>query len=248
MRLRSSKYFCLAALFFALISLGLLTLVRQETNRLQALELTAAEVARIDAESDPERAAAEYNELKSDNPLIQIRIMRRRWQQLLTVRNLLKNGSTENPGPGPKDIALQQEFDRLRFTLQETGEALLKLRPAPETAWRVHNLLGASYLLQAAVILEKGKSLKQGQAALNLAINHFKEAVTAIDKDPEARDLDNIPRWNLELLATGKSRSELTRTVAGNESRLDLKKNLSTMLPESAGYMVGEPPDNRVRK
>ncbi|MCD6269815.1 MAG: hypothetical protein J7J71_06735, partial [Deltaproteobacteria bacterium] len=77
---------------------------------------------------------------------------------------------------------------------------------------------------------------------------HFKSAITEIDKDFQARDLNNIPRWNLELLTTGQSQSELSQMTTGAENRLDLKKNLSTMLPESAGFMVGEPPDNRVRK
>ncbi len=245
---RRSDYYCLAALFFGLISLILLTLTWQNARRGQSLVLVAAEISQIDTESDHQQAIARYSHQDLDNPLIKIRIMRRYWRLILKIREQIGITSPNNPGIGQEIISLQQEFEQLRFNLQETGESLLKQRPSPEISWRVYNLLGATYLLQAADLLEKGENLKQGQAALNLAIKHFKSAITEIDKDFQARDLNNIPRWNLELLTTGQSQSELAQMTTGAENRLDLKKNLSTMLPESAGFMVGEPPDNRVRK
>ncbi len=249
MRKLNTNYFCLAALLFALTSLVLLTLTRQNANRIRKLELTAAEVIRIDAENDPEKAISGYNRIASDTPLIGIRIMRRRWRQLLVLRKQIKTVAAANPNREPDQLkTLRQEFDRLRFSLQESGAALIKTRPEPKIAWRVHNLLGATYLLQAADILDRGKSPQQGRAALNLALKNFRQAITEIDQDQAARKFDNIPRWNLELLAAGKTRAAISQTPAGDEGRLDLKKNLSTMLPESAGYMVGEPPDNRVRK
>ena len=118
----------------------------------------------------------------------------------------------------------------------------------PAVAWRVHNLLGASFLLQALETLEREQNLKRSQAHLGLAIDHFKQAIAWIDKDPAAHDMSNIPRWNLELLSTRKNLFKLAMTRTGADSKLDLKKNLGTMLPESAGYMVGEPPDSRIRK
>ncbi len=245
---RRSDYYCLAALFFGLISLILLTLTWQNARRGQSLVLVAAEISQIDTESDHQLAIAHYIHQNLDNPLIKIRIMRRYWRLILKIREQIGITSPNNPGIGQEIISLRQESEQLRFNLQETGESLLKQRPAPEISWRVYNLLGATYLLQAADLLEKGENLKQGQAALNLAIKHFKSAITEIDKDFQARDLNNIPRWNLELLTTGQSQSELAQMTTGAENRLDLKKNLSTMLPESAGFMVGEPPDNRVRK
>jgi len=245
---RRSDYYCLTALFFGLISLILLTLTWQNARRGQSLELVTAEISRIDTESDHQQAIARYSHLNPDNPLIKIRIMRRYWRLILKVREQIDIINTNKHDISQESISLRQKFEQLRFNLQETGESLLKQRPSPKISWRVHNLLGATYLLQAADILAKGESLKQGQAALNLAIKHFKSAITEIDKDFQARDLNNIPRWNLELLTTGQSQSELSQMTTGAENRLDLKKNLSTMLPESAGFMVGEPPDNRVRK
>ena len=246
--IRQPDYFCLPALFFLLLSLALATLIIKEKNRNHALQLVTRNVALADAETDHQSALNRYQQLDLDNPLLKVRIMRRQWLLSLAAFAEKQELKKDSPESDEKSTNLDKKLDSLIFTLQQEGEALVKQKLSPEVAWRAHNLLGASRLLQAAEILARGSDPEPSQACLNLAIDHFKQAITGVDKDPDARDMGNIPRWNLELLSTDKSLSKITRSQAGVDRKLNLKRNLATMLPESAGYMVGEPPDNRVRK
>ena len=246
--LRRPDYFCLLALIFLVTGLVLMGLLYQERNRNHALELVASDVILADAEDDHRQAINRYQELGRDNPLLKVRIMRRRWLLALFIFQEKQKLAGVAPNPDENPENLRQRLDDLLFTLQQSGASLLNQELLPAVIWRVHNLLGASFLLQALEALEREQNLKRSQAHLGLAIDHFKQAITWVDKDPDAHEMSNIPRWNLELLSTRKNLSELAMTRAGNESKLDLKKNLATMLPESAGYMVGEPPDSRIRK
>jgi len=235
--LQRFDYLCLPALFFLLLSLVLIVLIQQFGSRNQALELVASDVVLADAESDHEKAINRYQVLGRDNPLIKVRIMRRRWLLALSIFQ-----------QSQKREEVVSDLDDHLFILQQSGESLLNQDLLPEVAWRVHNLLGASFLLQALEMLEKEQNLQRSQALLSLAIDHFKQAIAWIDIDPAAHEMTNIPRWNLELLSTIKDLSGLAKTRIADDSKLDLKSNLATMLPESAGYMVGEPPDSRIRK
>ena len=235
--LRRPDYFFLLALFFLLVGLAVLVLADRDGSRNHALELVASDVVLADAESDHKKAVNRYQLLGRDNPLIKVRIMRRRW--LLALSIFQQSQKRE-------EVAADSE-DHL-FSLQQSGESLLNQDLVPAVAWRVHNLLGASFLLQALEMLEREQNMQRSQALLSLAIDHFKQAIGWIDSDPAAHEMTNIPRWNLELLSTMKDLSGLAKTRTADDSRLDLKGNLATMLPESAGYMVGEPPDSRIRK
>ncbi|MCD6292817.1 MAG: hypothetical protein J7M09_05105 [Deltaproteobacteria bacterium] len=238
MSIKRFNYFCLPTLFFLLLSLILVVLIQQNSSRKQALELVAAEIVRADAENNHEKAIKQYQELGRDNdPLIEVRIMRRRW--LLALSIFQHKQPSEGMGSSPDDYL---------FALQQSGEALLNQKLSLGIVWRIHNLLGAGFLLQALAMLEKEQNLQRSKALLNLAIGHFKQAITWIDRDPVARSMSNIPRWNLELLSTIQNLSGPNQNRAPDNSKLDLQKNLATMLPESAGYMVGEPPDSRIRK
>lgn len=246
--LRRFDYFCLAALLFLLMSLFLLALLHQGGSRNHALKLVASEVVLADAEDNHQKAIECYQALDRDNPLIRVRIMRRQWLLALAIfqRSQNQDNVTFDPNESPKH--LRKELNDLIFTLQQSGTFLLNQKIRPASAWRVHNLLGASFLLQALESLESEQNLKRSQAQLGLAIDHFKQAIARVDEAPEAYDMSNIPRWNLELLSTRKNLFKLVRTQTGTDSKLDLKKNLATMLPASAGFMVGEPPDSRIRK
>ena len=235
--LRRPDYFFLLALFFLLVGLAVLVLADRDGSRNHALELVASDVVLADAESDHKKAVNRYQLLGRDNPLIKVRIMRRRW--LLALSIFQQSQKRE-------EVAADSE-DHL-FSLQQSGESLLNQDLVPAVAWRVHNLLGASFLLQALEMLEREQNMQRSQALLSLAIDHFKQAIGWIDSDPAAHEMTNIPRWNLELLSTIKELSGLVKTRTADDSRLDLKGNLATMLPENAGYMVGEPPDSRIRK
>ncbi len=235
--LKQPDYFFLLALFFLSVGLSVLVLADRDGSRNHALKLVASEVVLADTVSDHEKAINRYQLLDRDNSLIKVRIMRRRWLLALSVFQQSQKR---------REVVSYQD-DHL-FTLQQSGESLLNQELLPAVAWRVHNLLGASFLLQALEMLEKEQNLQRSRALLNLAIDHFKQAIIWIDKDPAAHAMTNIPRWNLELLSTMKNLSGLAKTRTADDSRLDLKTNLATMLPESAGYMVGEPPDSRIRK
>ena len=246
--LRRPDYCCLLALFFLLTGLVSIGLLHQERSLNHALELVAADVVLADAEDDHQQALDWYQALDRDNPLLKVRIMRRRWLLALSIfqRNQKLGGAVPEPDENPEN--LHQELDDLLFILQQSGASLLNRECLPAVVWRVHNLLGASFLLQALETLEREQNLKRSQAHLGLAIDHFKQAIAWVDKDPAAHAMSNIPRWNLELLSTRKNLFKLAMTRTETDSKLDLKKNLATMLPESAGYMVGEPPDSRIRK
>ena len=248
MLIRRSDYFCLLALFFLLTGLVMIGLLHQERSRNHALELVASDVVLADAEDNHQQAINWYQVLDRDNPLIKVRIIRRRWLLALSIFQESQKPDDVAPSPDENPGNLRQELDDLLFTLQQSGASLLNQECLPAVVWRVHNLLGASFLLQALETLERGQNLKQSQAYLGLAIDHFKQAIAWVDKDPDAHAMSNIPRWNLELLSTRKNLFKLALTRTETDSKLDLKKNLSTMLPESAGYMVGEPPDSRIRK
>ena len=235
--IRRSNYLCLPALFFLLMSLVLIVLIYQSGSRDHALKLVASDVVLADAESDHEKALKQYQQQDQDNPLIKVRIMRRRWLLALSIFQ-----------QSQKRAKVATDIDDHLFFLQQSGESLFKQELSPVVAWRVHNLLGASFLLQALEMLEKEQKLQRSQALLSLAIDHFKQAITWIDKDPGACKMTNIPRWNLELLSTLKALSGPAKARTADDNKLDLKSNLATMLPESAGYMVGEPPDSRIRK
>ncbi len=226
----------------------MLALADRDGRRNHALELVAADVVLADAEIDNRRAIEWYQSLDRENPLLKVRIMRRQWLLALSIFQEKQKPDGDISGLEEASGNESKELDDLLFALQQSGESLLKVERSPAIVWRAHNLLGASFLLQAVEALDRDPNLKRSQAYLGLAIGHFKEAITWIDKDHDARDMGNIPRWNLELLSTRKNLSQLVMTRTGAESKLDLKKNLATMLPESAGYMVGEPPDSRIRK
>ena len=246
--LRRPDYFCLLALFFLLTGLVLIGRLHQEGSRNHALELVASDVVLADVKDDHQQAIDWYQALDRDNPLIKVRIMRRRWLLALSIFQESQKSEGVASVPDKNSGNLGQELDDLLFTLQQSGASLLNQECSPAVVWRVHNLLGASFLLQALETLEREQNLKRSQAHLGLAIDHFKQAIAWVDKDPDAHEMSNIPRWNLELLSTRKNLFELAMTRTGADSKLDLKKNLATMLPESAGYMVGEPPDSRIRK
>ncbi len=246
--LRRSNYFCLPALFFLLLSLVLIVLIYQAGSRNLTLKLEVSDVVLADAESDHEKAINRYQLLDRDNPLIKVRIMRRRWLLALSIFQQSKKSEGVELGQNEITGNLSKEFDDLLFAMQQSGASLLNQGGVPAVVWRVHNLLGASFLLQALATLKRGQDLKRSQACLSLAIDHFKQTIAWVDRDPEAHDMSNIPRWNMELLSTRKNLFKLVTNRVGVDSKLDLKKNLATMLPESAGYMFGEPPDSRIRK
>ncbi len=244
--LRRSHCFCFAALFFLLLGLLLMALQYQEGSRNYTLKLEASNVYLADTMDDHQQAIELYQSLEIDNPLLAVRIMRRQW--LLALAVFQESQKRDTLAANPDQENLRNKLDDLIFKLQQSGASLLNQECLPTVIWRVHNLLGASFLLQGLESLERESNLKQSRASLELAIAQFKKAIFWVDKVPDAGNMSNIPRWNLELLSTRKTLSQIVMTRPEAESKLDLKKNLATMLPESAGYMAGEPPDSRIRK
>ncbi len=244
---RSSSLLAISALFCLFVGLTLIYLADRDGRRNHALELVAADVELADKLSDHQDAVARFLALHSESPWLKIRIMRRRWFMAETVFDKLYKAEELNRD-GAEEF-LSERLDSLLLLIQQEGEHLLELELAsPQALWRVHNLLGVSSLLQALQGLFQEREIEFVKAHLRMATTHLKKAIFWVDRVSEFEGLSNIPRWNLEFLSTNIKLSEIAKVIAGEPAGFNSRKNLATMLPESAGFMVGEPPDNRIRK
>jgi len=203
-----------------------------------------------DREKDPGKALALYLQAETRTPPAAIRIMRRRWQLALDLYRRKSRAETTTNPENSSDAKLDQKLDEQLFELEKYGQQLRGARPAiaSEIAWRAENLLGAGYLMRALLVLDRGGELKTCQALLHQAIASFKRAISLVDRLPAETGFNNIPRWNLELLIANGRLARMALADSTPESRYDLRRNLTILLPGSSGYLAGEPPDNRVLK
>ncbi|MBW1645242.1 MAG: hypothetical protein JRJ56_02780 [Deltaproteobacteria bacterium] len=198
----------------------------------------------LDREPEPEKALAAGRELDPENPFVGIRMMRRQWQ---LARRLYQE--EDRKAAAATAASRHHALNRLLGELEKTGQRLRTVHPPPAIGWRVENLLGAGYLMQALLVLDQPGEVKSCQALLHQAIACFKKAITQVDRLPAAdTGQGNIPRWNLELLITAGRLARLALADTRSANRYDLRRNLTILLPGSSGYLAGEPPDSRVRK
>ncbi|NPA25058.1 MAG: hypothetical protein GXO34_04440 [Deltaproteobacteria bacterium] len=208
-------------------------------------------LAACDREQDPRKALAACLQLDPAKAPVAVRIMRRRWQLGLELyrqrsRKTEPFGKSAVPDAGENG----KKLDKLLFALEKDGQNLRGRRPAPAPAlsWRAENLLGAGYLMRALLVLDRGGEMKTCQALLHQAIEAFKRAIRLVDRLPAADGFGNIPRWNLELLIANERLARLAMAESSPQTRYDLRRNLTILLPGSSGYLSGEPPDSRVLK
>ena len=255
-KLKSRLSFYLAGTLLFLAA-GILLISWSEHRRLADYQALAKwkRLRLVDQEGDPEKALALARQFDPGNPRVGIRIMRRRWQLALDLYRQQtlseKPDQGENPAAGTGSApARDKRLEQQLFALEKTGQRLRRARPAPgpENAWRIENLLGAGYLMRALLVLDRGGETRACQALLHQAIACFKKAISLVDRLPEKNGFGNIPRWNLELLITSDRLAQAALADSSPESRYDLRRNLTILLPGSSGYLSGEPPDNRVLK
>ncbi len=206
-------------------------------------------VQEIDGEQDHRKAIRRYLELPDNGPEIQLRILQRQWamavEKMARIRNANDVQVLEEVLPELRDdlsAHLSAMAERCRSATAASGEA------REEIAWQVRNIQGCVSTMGAFLALSEEKNEKKAFSHLRSAISGFASAMRAVDQIGEAGHLRNVPRWNMALIAGKEAALQFNLAPAADDRRLDLQKNLETVIPETGGYAPGDPAESRIAK
>ena len=206
-------------------------------------------VEEIDGERDHGKAVRRYLQLPDNGPEIQLRILQRQWsmavEKMARIRNANDAQVLKEALPELRDdlsAHLSAMAERCRSAMAAAGEA------REEILWQIRNIQGCVSTMGAFVALSAEKNEKKAFSHLRSAIAGFASAMRAIDRIDKADHLRNVPRWNMALITGKEAALQFNLAPAADDRRLDLQKNLETVIPETGGYAPGDPAESRIAK
>jgi hypothetical protein len=239
----------LGVIFFIIFGInGLLRYYHYRTLEFRNRQLESA-IQTIDAIPDDREAVNRYKALSPHIPEVDLRILQRQWiialgiiHQIQLARN---NEELEQDTPRFMN-ELKDQLDGMRDKCNSILSEKESL--SGDIVWRVYNLSGAVKLLTAFLVLENEKNIEKVQGLLREAVSDLKSSIAAVDTIPGSMLVENIPRWNLELLTAQQYIRKFEVSKLEEAAHLDLSNNLEVLIPERGGYAPGEPLERRVKK
>lgn len=203
----------------------------------------------IEGEPDHQKAVRHYTALAQDTPEIRLRILQRQWAMAVEKMTRIRKAKTRQT----LNTAIPAFYEDLTVHLSEMADGCRSALAGPgfvreETAWRIHNIRGCVSVMQAFVTSLSERNEKKVAGRLRSAISEFAAAIHVVDGAAAAADLRNIPRWNLALITEKEWVQQFHPTPMAEDRRLDLQKNLETVIPETGGYAPGAPVEDRFAK
>jgi hypothetical protein len=148
----------------------------------------------------------------------------------------------------------------LQDVLGKTRKGLLDLRgecsnylqnrtehSIPRATWKIYNLQGCLAAMAAYVSLEFDEDGRESGKFLNDAVEDFKAALRAAEKENASTYERQLVGWNLELIV-GAGEALVMGQAIMEENMTTVQEQLAPVMPNFGGYSPGAPLDIYVDK